>query len=78
MKQKAVIEFTKEQQESLAAQLQLFLADELDLHTGNMDARRLLDFAAQMLGPICYNKAIEDASAFMFDKVDDLFALLKD
>ncbi len=37
-------------------------------------AEKLLDFFLQTLGPLVYNQAIQDARAFMLDKLNDLDA----
>ena len=78
MKEKPIIEFEKEQRELIIKDLQQFLYDECEVELGNLNARRLLDYAAKTLGPLYYNRAVEDAAAFMADKADDLFMLMKD
>lgn len=77
MKKKPIIEFEKEQREDIMHRMRKFLEDECEVELGHLAARRLLDYVTETLGPHYYNKAIEDASAFMNDKAEDMYALLK-
>lgn len=54
--------------------LRAFFEDELDLELGDLRAARILDFFVRELGPPVYNQAIQDARAFLHDKLDLLEA----
>jgi uncharacterized protein (DUF2164 family) len=54
--------------------LRAFFEDELDLELGDLRAARILDFFVRQLGPPVYNQAIQDARAFLHDKLDLLEA----
>ena len=52
--------------------LQSFFEDELDRDISDFQAERLLDFFVRELGAPVYNQAVQDARAFLQDKLVDL------
>jgi uncharacterized protein (DUF2164 family) len=42
-------------------QLQQYLEDELEVQAGDLGAELLLDFVAELVGPVYYNAALDDA-----------------
>ena len=52
--------------------LQRFFEDELDREISEFQAKRLLDFFVRELGAPVYNQAVQDARAFLQDKLVDL------
>ncbi|TYC52342.1 DUF2164 domain-containing protein [Rhodobacterales bacterium] len=62
----------KEDRIRLAAEIQHFMAADLDVDIGNMDAERLIDFLATSLGTKFYNRGLKDAQALMARKADDI------
>ncbi|HVZ77919.1 MAG TPA: DUF2164 domain-containing protein [Gemmatimonadaceae bacterium] len=56
----------------LKASIQRYVAEQLDLDIGDLQADLLLDFIVREAGPAIYNQAIADAQAFMRDRVADL------
>lgn len=58
--------------DDLVAQLQQYLARELQLEVGSFDAGFLLDHVTGTLGAHCYNQGVRDAQAALNARMDDL------
>jgi uncharacterized protein (DUF2164 family) len=52
--------------------VQRFVAEHFELELSDYQAGRLLDFFVRRLGAPVYNQAIQDARAFVQDKLGDL------
>lgn len=68
------IRLTDDRRERMLRSLRGFFEEELDLDVGELRAARILDFFVKELGPPVYNQAIQDARAFLHDKLDLLEA----
>jgi uncharacterized protein (DUF2164 family) len=66
------IQLTAERRERMLRSLRKFFDEELDLEVGDLRAARILDFFVKELGPPVYNQAIQDARAFLQEKLEDL------
>ncbi len=66
------IELSPENQQRLVASIKRYFLENLDDDIGELKATLLLDFCLKEIGPAIYNQAINDAQAFMTDKVADL------
>ncbi len=66
------IALSDERRDQLVAALQRFQTDEFEQELSDFQARRLLDFFVHHLGAPVYNQAIQDARAFLQDKLSDL------
>jgi uncharacterized protein (DUF2164 family) len=66
------IALTEERRSELIAALQRFLAREYELELSEFQARGLLQFFVRQLGAPVYNQAIQDARAFLQEKLTDL------
>jgi uncharacterized protein (DUF2164 family) len=66
------ISLSDERRGQLISAVQRFLADEFEIELSEYRARRLLDFFVRQLGAPVYNQAIQDARAFLQDKLSDL------
>lgn len=73
-----LIDLTKEQKTLAADMLKEFLLDSFDVEIGGLQASIMLDFITEKLGPLYYNKAVADAQAFITEKTEDMFLLMKD
>lgn len=73
-----LIDLTKEQKALAADMLKEFLLDSFDVEIGGLQASIMLDFITEKLGPLYYNKAVADAQAFITEKTEDMFLLMKD
>lgn len=82
MKNKKLLQLSKEEEEALIEELKLYMRDDLDIVIGNLSAQFLLDFMAQLIGPKIYSQAIEDAEPWLYDRftgiLEDLSVLKKD
>jgi uncharacterized protein (DUF2164 family) len=58
----------------LLRSMRAFFEDELELDLGDLRSARILDFFVRELGPPVYNQAIQDARAFVHEKLDLLEA----
>ena len=67
-----LIEFSKEETAQLAARLQLYFKEELDVKLGQFDAEFLLDFIGEELGAYYYNRGLLDAQAALSERLEQL------
>ncbi|PGL66835.1 DUF2164 family protein [Bacillus sp. AFS055030] len=65
-----------DQQKFAIHQLQTYFIQERDEELSELSSMLLLDFISQKLGPMFYNKGVEDSQKFMSERVEDLYALL--
>ncbi|MBO6758965.1 MAG: DUF2164 domain-containing protein [Roseibium sp.] len=56
----------------LAEGVRKYLADELDVEIGNMDAEFLIEYLSGTLGSFYYNQGLRDAEAVLSRKLDDV------
>jgi uncharacterized protein (DUF2164 family) len=68
------ISLSDERKEIILRLLTEMYAEEFDEQLSPYRAQQLLDFFVKILGPQVYNQAIQDARAFMLEKLDDLDA----
>lgn len=68
------IKLDKDVENRIIGSLQRYASSELELELGNLQAAMLLDYVLKEIGPSVYNRAIQDASRFMSEKVADLDA----
>jgi uncharacterized protein (DUF2164 family) len=66
------IALSDERRSQLVAVVRRFLAREFEADFSDFQAQRLLDFFVRHLGASVYNQAIQDARAFLQDKLSDL------
>ena len=66
------LQLSDERRVELVAALQAYFADEFDESLSAFRAEELLTFMLGQLGPSLYNAGIQDARAFLVDKLDDL------
>jgi len=67
---------SSDQQKFAINQLQTYFLQERDEELSELSTMLLVDFISQKLGPIFYNKGVEDTQKFMSERVEDLYALL--
>lgn len=60
-----MIKLERAQKETLATAIQDYMQDELDFEIGQFDSEFLIDFITEKLGPIYYNKGVEDAKSLV-------------
>jgi len=66
------IKLNKSTEQKLIASLQRYLKEELGEESGELKATLFLRFCLEEIGPSIYNQAIQDARAFLQEKVADL------
>ena len=66
------IALSDERRSQLVSAVRRFLAGELETDFSDFQAQRLLDFFVRHLGAPVYNQAIQDARAFLHEKLSDL------
>ncbi|WP_256936554.1 DUF2164 domain-containing protein [Vibrio diabolicus] len=60
-----MIKLERAQKETLATSIQDYMQDELSIEIGQFDSEFLIDFITEKLGPIYYNKGVEDAKSLV-------------
>ena len=68
---------SREQKADLARHVQHHMREEFDLELGDLAAGLLIDYFADLLGPLSYNEAIADARAIVLDRADTMQAELE-
>lgn len=66
------VELEEARRSQLVEALRGFFLTELDEEISPFRAEQVLDFLLGLLGPQLYNQAVQDARAFMQQKLDDL------
>lgn len=69
------LQLTNEEQRQLIKSVQDFFLREQDQEIGDLAAMLIIDFMIKQLGPVYYNRGIQDAIKVMGDKLDDLYGL---
>lgn len=71
------INIAKDTRNQLLEDLKRYFQRERDEDLGNLGAELLLDFIINDLGPHFYNQGIQDAYAYMRERIEDMLALEK-
>jgi uncharacterized protein (DUF2164 family) len=66
------VQIDDERRAAVVRRLQAFFLEEFDEMLSPFRASQLLEFFLEQLGPQVYNQAVQDARAFMQQKLDDL------
>jgi uncharacterized protein (DUF2164 family) len=66
------IRLTEQRRERTLRSIRKFFSEQLDLELGELATERVLTFFVKELGAPVYNQAIQDARAYLQDKLDDL------
>ena len=66
------IKVGEERRIELVLETQHFFRTELDRELSDFQARAIVDFFIEELGPPIYNQAIQDSLAFLQEKLSDL------
>lgn len=66
------IKFSDDARERITIATQRFFAEDLDSELSDFQAERVINFFVRHLGAPVYNQAIQDARAFLQEKLDDL------
>ncbi len=66
------IKLSEERRRDLIAAIRGWYDEQMGEEIGDLKARLILDFFLKTVGPQVYNQAVNDAAAFMQDKLIDL------
>lgn len=66
------IELGKDRRERAVAEIRRFFDDELDQEIGDLKAILVLEFFLRDLAPFVYNAAVQDARAWIRERLEDL------
>lgn len=69
------IKLTKGRKEAMRHKIVKYFAEERDEDLGELASQLVLDFITDELGADFYNQGVEDSHKYLFDKIEDLFAL---
>ena len=72
------IPLTKEQRENAVAQIKEYILENFDADIGRLQSEIFLDFITEHIGVCYYNKGVADSMAFITDKIEDFYLLMKD
>ena len=72
-----VIELRKDQKTYAANIIQNYISENFDTEISGLQASFLVDFISENLGKCYYNNAIADSIAFMIEKTEDLYLIMK-
>ncbi len=70
------IKLSEERLKIIVSEVQSHFSKEYDDPIGELKAEMLVEFFINKLGPKIYNQAIDDANAFIHDKLIDLDSIL--
>ncbi|MFC1495652.1 DUF2164 domain-containing protein [Thermodesulfobacteriota bacterium] len=70
----AKINLTEDRRDGLLRSFIAFYKTEFDEELSQFRAEQIFDFFIKALGPAVYNQAVQDARAFMMEKLEDLDA----
>jgi len=77
-KNENVINLTKEQKMNAVAKLKHYLSENFDMDAGNLETEFFLEYITKNIGVFYYNNAVADSLAFINEKTEDLYLLMKD
>jgi len=73
-----MIDFSKEEKEAMVSKLQAYFSDELDHDIGQFDAEFLLDFFAEEIGKLFYNRGLYDAQTILQSRIDNILEAISE
>lgn len=65
-------ELTAAEQAEAIASLKRYFAAELEVELSDLRAKLLLDFVLKEIGPLAYNRGVQDAERFLRQRLEDL------
>ncbi len=68
------IKLTLQETEEAVHSLKKYCAAELDREVSGLQAKLLLDYIVQEIGPLAYNQGVKDAEEFLRGRLEDLSA----
>ncbi|MBP1950534.1 DUF2164 domain-containing protein [Virgibacillus litoralis] len=74
---KPKFELTKEKKAGMVELLKRYFLEERDEEIGDLAAMLMLEFIIEEIAPVFYNLGVEDSHAYIGDKLDDMFGIMK-
>ena len=72
VERQSLMMLTKEEKQLLMTRIQTFFQQERDENIGLIAAEEVLDFFIEQLGPVIYNKSLEETKRWFAAKMEDL------
>ena len=69
---------TKTQKANAVSKLRAYVNENFETEIGNLQAEIFLEYIAKNIGIYFYNKAVADSLAFISEKTEDMYLLMKD
>lgn len=73
-----IIPLTKEQKTNAVSKIKNYISENFDTEIGNLQSEIFFEYITAHIGVYFYNKGVADSMAFMTDKIEDFYLLMKD
>ena len=67
-----ILDLSQEQKAEIVHSLQRYFSEEFEYELRDMPAGFLIEYILKEIGPIAYNKGVEDAQKYFISKTEDL------
>lgn len=74
---KPKFELAKEKKAVMVESIKRYFAEERDEEIGDLAAMLMLEFFMEEIAPVFYNLGVEDSHAYIGEKLDDIFGIMK-
>lgn len=71
------IELNREQTDGVVEEIKQYFAEEREETIGDLQARLMLNFILEKIGPTIYNQAISDMHKYMNEKIEDMYEYMR-
>lgn len=71
------IELNREQTDGVVEEIKKYFAEEREETIGDLQARLMLNFILEKIGPTIYNQAISDMQKYMNEKIEDMYEYMR-
>jgi len=69
------IDLSIEEKKAMVESVKKYFLNERDMDLGDLAASLILNFFIEEIGPVCYNRGVDDAYKCMNERIEDLMAL---
>lgn len=77
MKDLNKFKLTREKRDDMVAAIKRYFQNEREEELGDLAANLLLTFIMDELAPEFYNKGVQDAQAYMYERLEDMLSIQK-
>ncbi len=78
MKKEDKIELSKEDKTKASEWLRKYMHENFDIEMGDLQSGLFVDYLSENVAKYYYNKGVTDGIAFLSEKVEDMYALMKE